>query len=116
MKSQIVYGSSGKLYKYPRISEQSIKLQILDWLKLKRIFHRRQNVVAMKKGKHFIRSGPKGIPDLWCVINGVYVGLEVKRPGGEQSRFQKDFEVEVTRAGGKYFIVHSLEEVIECLK
>ena len=103
-----------------KLSERDIQKQIMDWLKLKRIFHYRQNSgaqLASYKGKQrFFRFGYKGAPDIVCVINGQYVGLEVKTSAHEQSLAQVEFGVELERAGGKYFVVHSLDEAIECLK
>lgn len=116
MKSRTVSGLSGKRYRYPPMPrEGEIQSQILDWLKLKRIFHYRQNVGAMSVGKRFIRFGLKGLPDIICVIRGQYVGLEVKADGKDQSVAQVNFGVSLERAGGKYHVVHSLEEAIKCL-
>lgn len=110
MNTLTVYGSGGKKHEYLRLSEQDIKLQIYDWLKAHRIFVERQNVGGMKKGKHYIQFAKRGTPDLWCIVDGKYVGLEVKKPSGEQSRPQIEFEARVKAAKGYYFIVRSLDE------
>jgi hypothetical protein len=49
------------------------------------------------------------------VINGVYVGIEVKRPGGKQSDHQKHFQESLEAAGGRYILARSLDDVIQGL-
>jgi hypothetical protein len=102
-----------------KLSEHDIQRQILDWLKLKHIFHWRNNSGAMRsshKGKsRFMRFGAKGSPDIFAVIGGQIFGIEVKRPGGKQSEDQRIFEAFLTRAGGRYLVVNSLEGLEEAL-
>lgn len=73
------------------MKESDVQRQILDYLKLKGIFH----------------------PDIICVINGQYVGIEVKAAKGKQSEHQKDFQQTLEAAGGKYILAYSLEDVLE---
>jgi hypothetical protein len=47
-----------------------------------------------------------------CVINGQYVGIEVKAPKGKQSDHQKEFQRNPEVAGGKYLLAYSLEDVL----
>ena len=54
---------------------------------------------------------PKGIPDLIVVAGGLFFGLEVKTKIGRQSPEQKEFEANVKKHGGKYFVVRSIEDV-----
>lgn len=97
------------------VKESDIQKIIMDWLALHRIFHYRNNAGAMSgthKGKSwFVKFGKVGMPDIVCVIEGRYVGIEVKGPKGEQSRTQTEFQVELTRAGGLYILARSLEDV-----
>lgn len=61
-----------------------------------------------------IMGGPgskPGDPDLIACINGHFVGIEVKTPGGRQSPIQKKRESEITACGGRYVVVRKLEEV-----
>ena len=96
--------------------EQEIKRQITDWLTIKRYFWWPNNTGAFKasyKGKgRFIRFGKKGSPDLYVLRNGILFGIETKAEQGFQSQVQKEFEVEFTRAGGKYLLCFSLQDVI----
>jgi hypothetical protein len=98
------------------LTEHQIQQQILDWLKLKRIFHYRQNSGGIKKGSRFVKFGAPGAPDIICVIKGAYVGIEVKRVNGMQSRQQFCFQKSLEKAGGYYYLVQSLDDVMEVLK
>jgi hypothetical protein len=89
------------------VKESEIQKQILDYLTLKRIFHYRQNSGAFvfpETGTHkrrFFKAGVLGAPDIICVINGQYVGIEVKAPKGKMSDHQKAFQQVLEAAGGK---------------
>ena len=104
----------------PRPLEADIQRTILDYLALRGIFHYRNNSGAMvseyKGRKRFMRFGAAGSPDIVCVIGGRYVGIEVKRPGGKQSDDQKEFQARLEAAGGRYLVVHSVEQIHELLK
>lgn len=97
------------------LSEHQIQALILDWLKLKGIFHYRQNSGGMKKGKHFLKFGAKGAPDIVCVVKGQYVGIEVKGPKGSMTLGQVFFGHQLTCAGGLYLIASTLEDVTKVL-
>lgn len=119
----------------PKILERDVLSACMDWLDKKRVFHWRANTGAMLKpykGKeHFIRFGIQGVPDIIAVnphasghfvmvgqfaqreVVGQFVGIECKRPGKEQSQAQKNFETNLIAAGGRYLLVHSVEELIE---
>lgn len=101
---------------HPEIRERDILRQILDWLKLHRIFHYRQNTGMMlreSRGKtRAVRFGAKGAPDIVCVANGRYIGLEVKRPGENLSEDQIAFCHALVHAGGWYLWVTKLDTVI----
>jgi hypothetical protein len=55
--------------------------------------------------------GATGAPDIICVIAGQYVGIEVKAPKGERQNIRKSFKKSLKRAGGKYILAYSLEDV-----
>lgn len=57
-----------------------------------------------------------GAPDYIAVIYGVFIGFEVKSPTGRQSDSQKAFEDALRTAGGMYFIIKSLEDLIIALQ
>lgn len=103
----------------PIIRERDVLKACMDWLAAKRVFHWRANTGAMLKpykGKqHFIRFGIQGVPDILAVasLNGKFVGIECKAPGKDQSVAQKQFQTNLEAAGGRYLLVHSVEELIE---
>ena len=54
----------------------------------------------------------RGVPDIIVVKQGQFIGLEVKRQGTCQSPEQKAFEKDVAHAGGQYYVVRSVDDVI----
>jgi hypothetical protein len=75
------------------VKESDVQRAILDYLALKRIFHYRNNSGGFRDAaNHFYRFGAVGSPDIVCVVNGQYVWIEVKAPGGKQSEYQKEFQ------------------------
>ncbi|MFA6972882.1 MAG: VRR-NUC domain-containing protein [Gallionella sp.] len=54
-----------------------------------------------------------GIPDIIVIKDGFFVGLEVKAPKGKQSESQKEFEKGSKAAGAEYYLVKSIDDVIE---
>jgi hypothetical protein len=88
-------------------SEAQISKEVQQWLVRKRIFYYRNAAGGGRKA----RFGKRGMPDIVCVIAGQYVGIELKDVSGEQSRVQKEFEVELVKAGGRYILARSLEDV-----
>ncbi len=53
-----------------------------------------------------------GIPDICAVYCGEAVFFEVKDIKGKQSDVQKEFEYDCNKAGGSYFVVRSIEDVM----
>ena len=59
--------------------------------------------------------------DILSVIGGKYIGIEVKGYDingrkTKQSESQKEFQRKLELAGGDYYVVWSLDEVIDILK
>ena len=94
------------------MKESATQKAILEWLAWKHIFHYRNNSGAfVDSNKHFYRFGAIGSPDIVCVINGQYVGIEVKAAKGRQSDNQKEFQRQLETAGGKYILAYSIDDV-----
>ena len=92
--------------------EQDIQRAILQYLEFRGIFHYRNNSRAfVDSTKHFYRFGALGSPDIVCVIDGQYVGIEVKRRGGKQSDHQKAFQKRLEEAGGRYLLAHCIDDI-----
>jgi predicted SprT family Zn-dependent metalloprotease len=49
------------------------------------------------------------------VIDGQYVGIEVKAPKGKQSDHQKEFQKRLEEAGAKYVLAYSLDDVLAAI-
>ena len=56
-------------------------------------------------------KGLSGLSDLSAIRNGQTVYIEVKKPGGVQSQWQKDFQAEVESHGARYILAYSVDEV-----
>lgn len=99
------------------MSEKEIQKLIIEWLWWNKIFHFRQNTGAFAtKAGGFYRFGTPGSPDIICVIDGKFIGIEVKAKGGKQSPAQKEFQGKLVMAGGQYILAYDLDDVIEVLK
>jgi len=88
----------------PLTPEGIIKLQVKRYMQWKKwfIFPVLQGI-----GAH------KGISDFIAVKDGRVLFIETKTPKNKQSSDQKEFEQEITSHGGEYFVVRSLDEMIE---
>ena len=53
----------------------------------------------------------KGLPDLWIVVNGIHLEIEVKAENGRRSTLQYKWEEIFRRMNIKYACVDSVEEV-----
>lgn len=98
-----------------KLLEKHIQSQITGWLTANRVFWYRANTGAMNgvhKGKSwFVRFGKPGMPDIVAVMRGLFVGIEVKRPGQKMSDAQVDFAYALESAGGVYVVMSSLADV-----
>jgi len=107
--------------------EDTIKKIILNYLiareiEKKDIYHFRSGAGAVKINdpnntkQRFFRTGRPGCPDITLCYKGAFIGIEVKTETGIQSQSQKEAEIQIVNAWGKYYLVRSLEEVKEILK
>lgn len=67
-------------------------------------------------GKRVIRFGLKGSPDILGCLDGLFFGIEVKTPTGEQRDAQKKFQAVFERSGGIYIIARSVEAALDEVK
>lgn len=84
------------------MKEKTIENQIKKWLDSKGYWWMKVH------GDLFQKSG---VPDILACINGTFVGIEVKRPGGKVSELQKYQMEQIQKSGGVAFVAHSVEEV-----
>lgn len=52
-----------------------------------------------------------GVPDIIACVDGVFIGIEVKRPGGIVSPLQQLNIDDINRSGGVAFVAYSVEDV-----
>lgn len=88
-------------------SETTIKQQIKQYLDMHSIFNFH---IYNTLGSY------KGSPDKIFIYKGVTVYCEIKKPNGKQSEYQKQFQVDVERSGGKYLLAFKVEDVIACIE
>jgi hypothetical protein len=98
------------------IKESDIVRDCLDVLNVRHIFHYRNTGAAKITDTRFIRFGAVGSSDIICVIDGRFVGIEVKRPAGKVSPAQRVWHEQCVMAGGIVAVVHSAEELLEVLE
>lgn len=56
-------------------------------------------------------GGLKGVPDIIAIINGQFVGIEIKTPKGRLSEHQILFKKMCKRNGGKYLVVKKVADI-----
>jgi hypothetical protein len=94
------------------MTETELIRQIKDYLDMKQVFYIRLNSGAFRTptGAMYKMASP-GTPDLIIVNNGVK-WVECKVGKNTQSGSQKIFQKRLEKAGGSYFVVRSLEDLL----
>ena len=98
--------------------EGKIQKEILDYLKSKGIFHWRQNNGAVYDPKingYRSHTGMRGVPDILLILDGRFIGIEVKTPKGRQSPDQILFQRRCERHGGLYILARSVDDTKKAL-
>ena len=88
------------------IPEKEVTKQIRRLLKSIGVFHWKQ-IGAL--------GLPKGISDILGIYEGRFLAIEVKRPGGRLSQYQKEFLKRVRDEGGIAIVARSVDDVIDGL-
>jgi hypothetical protein len=103
--------------------ESAIQRKILDYLKVKGIFHFRVNTGGVMRMGRWTPSPniTKGVADIIAIKSehdpicecqfGRFLAIEVKRPGLKPSEDQEKFLRSVTDAGGIAIVAYSLADV-----
>ncbi len=69
-------------------------------------------VQSIGRGRAILKASKnQGFPDILCCVSGMFLGIEVKRPGGKQSIYQQQMQKIIEKAGGYYVIVTSVKEI-----
>lgn len=56
-------------------------------------------------------SQTRGIPDLFCVREGVHIFIELKIEGGKLSKIQSFMIEKINRHGGNAFVAYDMEDI-----
>jgi len=98
--------------------EKNIQKSILDWLGYRGdiyFFRAGSGQFKTDTGSYF-KTGRPGCPDIIVCFKGKFIGFEVKTDKGKQSDRQKDAEEDIKNAGGRYYIVRSIDDVEKIIK
>lgn len=87
----------------PALTERDITGQIVDYL------HVRGAWLLKTRGGLGQR---RGVPDIVCCIRGLFVAIEVKRPKGVVTAWQREELTKIDLADGVAFVARSLEDVM----
>jgi hypothetical protein len=82
------------------VRERDVLRQVRDYLTLKNFFVYRNH---QSLGSH------KGLSDLTAIKGGRVIWVEIKKPGGKLSDYQRVFRDNITYCGGTYYVVDSLD-------
>lgn len=87
--------------------EKDFQKEVIKYLKEQKIWHYRTQM-----------GQQSGIPDIIAVYEGMFIGLELKRPDGKGKATQQQLKVleDITNAGGIARLVSNLDEVKTALK
>lgn len=70
--------------------------------------------------KHFYRYGKVGSSDILGLVEidgrGIFLAIEIKKPGGVLTDNQKEFLAEVNKRGGVGIVTDSMEDMVDQLK
>ena len=104
------------------MTEHDLQCAICNYLDIRRVCYwavpnggKRSKTESARFKKEGVKSG---IPDLTIVHDGMYYGLEVKKPKtltpkGRLSKNQKNMIERIETAGGDVKVVYSVQDVIE---
>ena len=89
--------------------ESYFQRKIMDWIDA----NIKRSIVWKEAAGPYSRQG---IPDITCIVNGRYYGFEVKRPFiGILSKIQEQTIKAIREAGGRAYVVTSVQEVAKIL-
>ncbi len=102
-------------------SEKQLMRGCLDYLayykKTYPIFYFRANSGSViTQGGRVFKGASAGTPDIILLVDSIFCGLECKTEKGKQSPAQKEAEQAIIAAGGKYFLIRSMEEIRDAIE
>lgn len=64
----------------------------------------------------WVSFGVLGSPDICGILNGRFVGIEVKTSRGRQRISQRRFQAACERAGGLYVVARTVGEALDAIR
>lgn len=101
------------------MSEQHITNDIITFLNMLPMSYSYETTTTggVKRGRVVTKAKLKGKSDIVWTYWGIDIKLETKKPkDGVQSPDQKDFQDDVERNGGLYFLPESIDDVRRIIK
>lgn len=108
--------------KTSEIEAQSAIIDLLELYQLQgKLFFQRINNIGVYDSKNKVYRSPgkglhKGFPDIYILINGKSLFLEVKSNRGRQSIWQEKVQEKIESNGGLYYVVRSVAFVEKLIK
>lgn len=101
----------------PHESEKHLQNRIIEFLNVatKGLFWQ-NDAIGVRGRKRENRYRPNGVPDVLGVIDGQFVGIEVKTKNGKLLPSQIEFSARFIEAGGLYYVTRSLTDLVEICK
>lgn len=101
-----------------RIKETDIQYSVCDYLETRGyIFWRQNNLVPYdpinKRFRKMPKYSVKGVSDIIVLVDGTAWFLEIKKLKTYQSPDQKEFERLVKRGGCLYYVIRSIDDLLE---
>lgn len=88
------------------MNEKDFENKIRTFLNKNNIYHFKFfGGLVNTRSSNFVKTR-KGVPDLICCINGIFVGLEIKSEKGKYSTEQLENFLEINKNKGLCFIVY----------
>ena len=97
-------------YKYTDSTANGLTKCIIDFLKLSGQQAERISVTGRYSGIRIKSAMQPGSSDISATINGYSVKIEIKIGNDKQSVLQKQYEDEIIKAGGFYFVANSFNQ------
>lgn len=117
---------SAKQRRKPSDEEHRIQCECVRWFRLKYPKLRKLLFSVPNGGRRDAVTGARlkeegaiaGVSDLILLKGNRFYGalcIEMKRPGGYQSKEQKEWQKTVEETGNKYVVCHSVDEFMKCV-
>lgn len=101
----------------PKSTEKPTQHAVMQYLGLRGILHwRNQSGVIIRDlgyKKSVINMGMAGSPDIFALHEGTLYGFEIKDIKGRQNPNQVSFEKRFTDAGGRYYVIRDVQQVVD---